>query len=209
MRDPDKTNATGGRRRETNTMATRDAMISAGRAAFSERGFAGASLEQIVVDAGVTTGALYHHFGNKKALFQAVAESIEQEILEQITAQLTDRMSGWEQLERGLQLTFELCTSAGVHRILFSDAPNVIGMRTWRDIELQYGFGLMHQVLEGLRASGEIKCDSIDLTARILLGGLIEAVHAAACADDSGPVISDAKQTLMGFIEALRSKPVA
>lgn len=183
-------------------------MIAAGRAAFSEYGFSNASLEQIVKDAGVTTGALYHHFGNKKALFLAVAESIEQEILERITAELTDAMSGWEQLERGLNLTFELCTNAGVHRILFSDAPNVIGMREWRDIELRYGFGLMYQVLEGLRASGEIRCDSLELTVRMLLGGLMEAVHAAVAAEDSERVIADAKRTLLGFIESLRSDSV-
>lgn len=182
-------------------------MIAAGRSAFSEHGFATASLEQIVEDAGVTTGALYHHFGNKKALFQAVAESIEQEIMEQISAALTDSMDGWQQLETGLHLTFELCTNAGVHRILFSDAPNVIGMREWRHIEMRYGFGLMSQALENLRAAGEIKCDSVDLTARILLGGLMEAVHAAVAAEDSERVIAEAKLTLLGFINALRRDP--
>ncbi len=201
------TTAVVGGRREANTRATRDAMIAAGRAAFSEHGFAAASLEQIVEDAGVTTGALYHHFGNKKALFQAVAESIEQEIMTRISAELTDTMSGWQQLETGIHLTFELCTQAGVHRILFSDAPNVIGMREWRNIEMRYGFGLMYQVLEKLRAAGEIKGDSVDLTASILLGGLMEAVHVAVAAEDREQVIDDAKQTLLGFIKALRRDP--
>lgn len=200
----DKATTTGSGRREANAKATRDAMIAAGRNAFVRHGFADASLDDIVQDAQVTTGALYHHFGNKKGLFQAVAESLEQDILDRISASLSDDMNGWEQLETAMRLTFDLCADSGVHRILFSDAPNVIGMREWRDIELRYGFGLVRRILAKLNEDGEIDCCSVDLTAQMLLGAVMEAVHAVVMADDSERIAADAQKTLLGFIETLK-----
>lgn len=199
----------GSGRREANTKATRDAMIAAGRAAFTQHGFADASLDEIVQEAQVTTGALYHHFGNKKGLFQAVAESIEQDILDRISASLNDEMSGWEQLEMAMHMTFALCADSGVHRILFSDAPNVIGMREWRSIELRYGFGLVRRILNKLKEDGELSCCSVDLTAQMLLGAVMEAVHAVVMSEDSERTAADAKQTLLGFMETLKVVPKA
>ena len=196
-------------RREANAQATRDAMIRAGRTAFSQYGFAEAPLDVIVQDAQVTTGALYHHFGNKKGLFQAVAESIEQEILDRISASLTDDMSGWEQLETAMHMTFALCADAGIHRILFSDAPNVIGMREWRKIELRYGFGLVRGILGKLKDEGQLCCNSTDLTAQMLLGAVMEAVHAVVMSEDGERTAAEAKETLLGFMQTLRSAPAA
>ena len=196
--------AAGGGRREANAKATRHAMIAAGRAAFAQHGFADASLDAIVQDAQVTTGALYHHFGNKKGLFQAVAEDIEQQLLDRISAALTDDMSGWDQLETAMNLTFALCADAGIHRILYSDAPNVIGMREWRSIELRYGFGLVRKILGKLNEKGELECCSIDLTAQMLLGAVMEAVHAVAMSENQEQTAAAARQTLLGFINTLK-----
>jgi len=194
----------GSGRREANAKATRDAMIAAGRAAFTQHGFADASLDEIVQDAQVTTGALYHHFGNKKGLFQAVAEGIEEDLMNRISAELSDDMSGWEQLELTMHLTFALCADSGVHRILFSDAPNVIGMREWRNIELRYGFGLVRRMLNKLNEDGDLNCCSVDLTAQMLLGAVMEAVHAVVMSEDSERTAAEAKKTLLGFISTLK-----
>ena len=68
-------------RREENARATRSVLLATGRELFAERGFAGAGIEEIAARAGVTTGALYHHFGNKRGLFRAVAEGMEVELM--------------------------------------------------------------------------------------------------------------------------------
>jgi AcrR family transcriptional regulator len=191
-------------RRDANARATRDAIIAAARAAFAANGFAGTALEDIVRDAGITTGALYHHFGNKKGLFRAVAESIEQEILEQVAAGLPAGKSPWQQLEYGITSALELCAHPDVRRILFSDAPTVIGVREWREIELRYGFGLMRELLQQLEQAGEIHRGSVDLAAQVLLGAVIEAVHAVALADDPARATEQARAMLMTFVRALR-----
>ena len=63
------------RTNEERTAATRAGLIAAGRAAFLARGFAGAGAPEIVAAAGVTRGALHHHFGDKRGLFHAVVEA--------------------------------------------------------------------------------------------------------------------------------------
>lgn len=196
-------------RRDANAKATRDAILEAGRAAFAASGFTAAALDDIVRSARVTTGAVYHHFGNKKGLFQAVAESLEQEIVDAIAAALTPDMTPWQALEHGLDETLELCARPDVRRILFSDAPNVIGLREWRAIELRYGFGLMRQLLEQLEASGEIRTGSVDLTAQIMLGAVIEAVHAIAERSDTARATEEARATLLTFLNSLRRDPAS
>src|SRR5262249_35559694 len=75
------------RRRRTQaerTEATRGALLAAGRRLFAERGYEGVSAEEIVRAAGVTRGALYHHFGGKPELLDAVYEQLEREVTERI-----------------------------------------------------------------------------------------------------------------------------
>ncbi len=193
-------------RRDRNALGTHAALIAAGRRAFSTVGFAEASLDEIVARAGVTTGAVYHHFDNKKGLFRAVAESIEQEILDSVKACLeaaSDRPP-WEQLEIGLSESLDLCSAPGVARILFSDAPNVIGVREWREIEVEYGFGLLGKSLALLEEAGELRPGSAEVSGKALLGALMEAAHAVAAADDREAVLQLARQTLNSFLSALK-----
>src|SRR5581483_8980172 len=83
---------------------TRAALVTAARALFAEHGYAGTPREQIVADAGVTRGALQHHFGDKPALFQAVYEQVEQEIVEAVAkAAMRAADDPVEQLRAGCQ----------------------------------------------------------------------------------------------------------
>lgn len=201
--DPDS--PASARRRETNTQATRGALMGAARAVFARDGFTGASLDDIVAAAGVTTGALYHHFGNKQGLFRAVAESIEQEILDRIVVRLDPSAPAWDQLEAGFAITLESCAQPDVRRIIFTDAPNVVGLRAWREIELRYGFGLMLQRLAALEGEGVKLVGSLELNAQILLGALIEAAHAIALAPDPTQALEEAGATLLRFLRSLRA----
>lgn len=191
-------------RRDANTAATREAIIKAARAAFAEHGFAAAALDAIVTAAGVTTGALYHHFRDKRDLFIAVAESVEQEILDELVT--TDKADSpiWTRLEHGLCTTLEIAARPDVQRIIFTDAPTVVGVAEWRAVEIRYGFGLMHQTLSGLAANGALIHTSADLAARVLLGALMEAAQAVVLASSKERALRDAKNTLLAFARSLR-----
>ncbi len=194
------------KKRQRNKAATRRAIIDAGRRLFGRHGYSATALSDIVAAADVTTGALYHHFGDKKGLFRAVAENVEEDILAEITAILLPDMTPWAMLSDGMSITLDICARPDLQRIIFTDAPMVIGMREWRQVELKYGFGLMRQTLQGLADQGELSAPSVDMTAQILLGALIEAAHAIALAKDRAAALDDAKATLQTMIQALRKR---
>jgi AcrR family transcriptional regulator len=160
-------------RRETNIAETRAALMRVARRHFGKEGYSGAEIARIAADARVTTGALYHHFSGKKDLFRAVAEELEAEILEAAAA--VDGDEPWGRLQAGFGKLIDLCASPDIQRIIFVEAPQVIGPESWRKIELRYAFGALRTVLGSLAAAEVIKPYPVDLVARMLLALLREA----------------------------------
>ena len=159
-------------RKEQNFEATRAALMAVARRHFARDGYSDAEIAAIAADARVTTGAIYHHFGSKKALFTAVAEDLEEEILRAAASVRHD--DPWQRLRLGFERLIDLCASPAVQRITFIEAPQVVGPEAWRKIELQYAFGTLRNVLASLREAGAIKPYPIDLIARTLLALLHE-----------------------------------
>jgi AcrR family transcriptional regulator len=159
-------------RKEQNIEATRAALLSVARRHFGREGYSNAELARIAADARVTTGALYHHFGSKQGLFLAVAEDLEAEMLAAASAVVDD--DPWRRLRLGFEKLIDLCASAAVQRIIFVEAPQVVGPDAWRKIELRYAFGALRNVLTALVDAKIIKPYPIDLIARTLLALLHE-----------------------------------
>lgn len=192
-------------RRDTNAEATRALIIGKARKVFAKNGFADAGLSEIVTAAGVTTGAVYHHFGDKKGLFLAVAETVEGDILKSVMLAAATKSGSWEQLLAAVDATLEICAEPDVQRIIFIDAPTVIGPAAWREIELKYAFGGMLQALRGLIDEGVVRSGSADVLASILLGALIEAARAVARARDKHAAMVDARATVAQLFASLRT----
>jgi len=129
--------------------ATRAALLRSGRALFAERGFAGTAREEIVERAGVTRGALHHHFGTKQDLFAAVFEELEGELAARIATAAMAGDDPRDQLHRGCHEFLDAALDSAVQRIVLLDAPAVLGWAAWREVDARYGLGL---VTEGLRA---------------------------------------------------------
>jgi AcrR family transcriptional regulator len=191
-------------RRDLNKETTREAILHAARGLFGRLGYAGTSLQDVVRAARVTTGAVYHHFGDKKTLFQAVAENVELEILQRVAAAAKDLPSSWERLTAGTSAMLQVSIEPDIRRIVFQDAPNVIGAATWREIELQFGYGALYRTLQELAAAGEIRTTAVNILAPMLLGALIEAANAIAVAGDPQVALADARKTVALFLESLR-----
>lgn len=160
-------------RQKLNVDATRAALLLVARQRFACDGYARAEVARIAAEAGVTTGAVYHHFGSKKDLFQAVAEQLEAEIL--AVAASADGVDPWRRLRAGFDRLIDICAAQDVQRIIFIEAPQVVGAEAWREIELRYAYGAMRAVLEGLMAAGVLRRCPVDLVARSLLVLLGEA----------------------------------
>ncbi|MQA83590.1 MAG: TetR family transcriptional regulator [Streptosporangiales bacterium] len=174
------------RRRRTQaerSAATRAALIAAARELFAARGFADTGREEIVKHAGVTRGALHHHFGSKTELFRAVFEDVERELTERVAGTLTAD-SPMEGLRRGCEMFLEAATDPAVQRIVLTDAPSVLGWRTWREIDARYGLGLAIGALDAVMDAGQIERRPVEPLAHMLLAALTEAAMLVASSPD-------------------------
>ncbi|WP_040865623.1 TetR/AcrR family transcriptional regulator [Nocardia exalbida] len=193
------------RSQEDRSRATRAALEQAGRRLFTERGFAGTSAEGLVTEAGVTRGALHHHYGDKRGLFLAVLEQIEVEITEEIENAIAavdseDVMAG---MAVGLALFLEICQRPAMLRIALTDAPAVLGWQAWREFESAHGLGLITRQLERARAAGLIADAPIPVLAQLVVSVISEASLIVAHAEDPDRARAEAQQSVLLLISGL------
>lgn len=157
--------------------ATRDALIRAARPLFAEHGFASVSTETIVAAAGVTRGAMYHHFTDKTELFAAVFETVEIEVTERLA---TDAFTSGETdpvalMRLGARAWLDVCAEPEVQRIVLREAPSVLGWTRWREIGQSYGLGLVKAMVQGAMDAGRVPAQPVAPLAHVLVGALDEA----------------------------------
>jgi len=172
-------------RKEEYAEATRAALVDVARSLFAERGYAGVSIDEIVQGARVTKGALYHHFDDKKALFQAVLEAIEAEIAERMRTAARGKKDAWEQLRAAADAYLDACLERDVQRIVVLDAASVLGWATWCEIDRRYGLGALSERLEAALTEKIIDPGPLEPVALLILGAL----------NTGGRVIAEAKDT--------------
>ena len=193
-------------RRAAAFAATRTELIAVARAHFGANGFAAAEVGLIAAEAGVTTGAIYHHFGSKQGLFVAVAETIEAELL--AVAASADGPDLWSQLRAALHALVDHCVAPDIRRILLIEAPQVIGLAAWREIELRYAYGATRATLTALMDAGTIVRAPVDFVARTLLALLGEAATEIASADRDRARRAEVLGALDRMVDALATAAV-
>ena len=184
--------------------ATRAALLAAGRELFARHGFAAVSTAQIVAAAKVTRGALYHHFADKRALFQAVHESLEAGLVERIGAGIASGQppaSAFEFLAAGTDLFLDACEDPDFARIALLEAPSVLGWQLWREIDHRYSAGLLTAVLEQGIAAGELRPGPVTPTVHLMLGALGEAGLLLA----AGTPRDEVRAPLLALLDGLRA----
>ncbi|OCC05317.1 TetR family transcriptional regulator [Labrys sp. WJW] len=106
---------------------TRAKLVAAGRAAFGTFGYAQASMDDFTAAAGLTRGALYHHFGDKKGLFAAVITELDAEISKRLSAISGQAEDPWQGFVAECSAYIEMALEPEIQRILFRDGPAVLG----------------------------------------------------------------------------------
>jgi AcrR family transcriptional regulator len=159
---------------------TRAALISAARELFAEQGFSETSTEQIVKRAGVTRGALYHHYRDKEDLFRAVFETIEAELAERLLKAATRADEPVEQIQRGFAAFLDACLEPAIQRIVLIEGPTVLGWDQWQAIDARYMSGLICGGLNQAIATGAIDAQPTEPLAHLLLGAASQAGLALA-----------------------------
>jgi AcrR family transcriptional regulator len=185
--------------------ATRDALLAAARALFAEHGYAGVGTDEVVRRAGVTRGALYHHFRDKQDLFRAVFEQTEAEIMQTIIARVEGLTDPMEELAVGVRAFLDACGDPTLMRIGVRDAPGVLGWEEWREIGNRHGLGLVTGALSWAMDEGQIARGDVRTLAHLLLAALAEASLLIASADDPRAAREDVERTLMLLLDGLRA----
>ena len=159
-------------RREEYTEATRQALLAAGRDAFAGEGYQAAGIEAISRAARVTRGAFYHHFEDKKALFDAVVVALQIEAAAKIEARAKTQRKVWDRLTDGidayLDAYLDACLEPAYGRIVIQEAPAVLGNARYREIEEAYPMALLTATLTALKRQGELDFEDIDLLSRMV-----------------------------------------
>jgi AcrR family transcriptional regulator len=184
--------------------ATRRKLLRVGRDLFARRGYNDVATEEIVRRAGVTRGALYHHFRDKRDLFAAVVEQVEQEALERVAEAALTEQDAWEQQRAAIGAYLDVCLEPAVQRIVLTDAPSVLGLAAWREIEARYGLGLVSAGLESVMEAGYIERQPVEPLAHLLLGALTEGGLLIARADDRERTRNEVGEGLDRILSGLR-----
>jgi AcrR family transcriptional regulator len=187
--------------------STRDALIEAARALFAERGYAAVGTEEIVRAAGVTRGALYHHFGGKRDLFEAVYERIEAELAQRIAegALSSGAAAPLDAMRAGAEMFLQAATEPEAQRIVLLDGPAVLGWDRWREIAAEHGLGLIEATLQAAVDAGAIRAQPVRPLAHVLMGALDEAAMLVARAEDPEQMRAEVGGTLDSLLAALSS----
>jgi AcrR family transcriptional regulator len=193
------------RRQQDRTRATRAALISTGRQLFAERGYYAVPAEEIVAAAGLTRGALQHHFGDKQALFRAVFEQLEADISAQLAAAVAGAPDAWSAATAALGAFLDACERPEVIQIALTDAPAVLGWATWRAVEAEHGLGLITVGLGQAMADGVLVKQPVDVLAHLILSAVIEAALLTANAPNHRAAREDAERTLLTLLAGLRA----
>lgn len=187
--------------------ATTARLIGTARALFAREGYARTSLEAVCAEAGVTKGALYHHFAGKAELFEAVFEAEERELCASLVRGAGSgsgrRRDPWQTFQAGCRAFLQATLDPGVQRITLLDAPGVLGWKRMREIEADYGLRLLKEGLRHAADAGRLRTHDVDGLAHLLFGALCEGAMYIARAPDQDAALKRTTRELNALLDGL------
>ena len=179
----------GTSRRQEYSASTKRALVDVAQELFTERGYAGTSLDEIVAGARVTKGALYHHFSGKQALFEAVFERVEDDAARAIQRALKGHRDPWAKAQAGLRAFLAVVQEPRYRRIVIQEGPAVLGYERFREQEERSTFANVLEIVRSVLAAGswELDEDLQQTFARIFFGAMSSADDTAEPAADMAP----------------------
>lgn len=169
--------------REKMVEETRSKLIQAARHAFATLGYAASSMDDLTAKAGLTRGALYHNFGDKKGLLQAVIDQIDAEMLERLRIVQTAEKTAWAGLMAESLAYIEMALEPEIQRIMLLDGPAVLGdPATWPNQTAC--LRRIEHTIEGLIADGTLKPMDANAATWLLNGAVLNAALWIAASDD-------------------------
>lgn len=195
------------RRSAADAAATRTRILDAARRKFAIDGFGGASARDIAAEAGVTVGALFHHFGSKAALFRAVFEQLLGELNDAALASFRDAKTDdpLDAMIASFGVALGFAEKPDFHRIVTVDGPVVLGAEEWRAIDSRMGLQTVAGGLAMLKAKGRID-DSPTMPLAVLVMGAMNNSGFALARGEKGVDVESLKLAFRRLIEGLAPK---
>jgi AcrR family transcriptional regulator len=186
--------------------ATTGELLAAARELFASKGYAATLLDDVVRRAGVTKGALYHHFGGKRELFEAVFEQEQRELAEAGAVAYARKRDRWAGFYEACRAYFEASLDPGVQRITLLDGPAVLGWERLREIEDRHTVANLRRGLEIAMADGVIASRPLEPLVQMLNGAMCEAAMLVARSDDQRAATRQVLAELRIILDALERR---
>jgi AcrR family transcriptional regulator len=183
--------------------ATRASLVRAARELFGEKGYVDTSIDEIVARAGVTKGAVYHHFDGKEGLFRAVFEQVHTEVTDQAAAEFLGPDS-WTALLDGCALWIDAHLDPAIRTIALQDARAVLGWDEVREIENRFGAVALRGALRKAMHAGVLERRPLRPLALLLMGALGEGCLYIAESNDPGEARSEVLALITDMLGAFR-----
>jgi AcrR family transcriptional regulator len=187
--------------------ATRAVLIDVASDLFATNGYKATAIPAVLQAAGVSRGALYHHFDSKEALFEEVVKSVEASVMAKVTRSVRDASDPLDALRRGCAAYLAMCRDPKVRQISLIDAPAVLGWERWRQIDEQHAFGLVKAAIATISTDGRIGPELVDVVAHMVLAALLEVALLVARADEGRLAIRRGQEAIDEMLTALLAPP--
>ncbi|WP_459778386.1 TetR/AcrR family transcriptional regulator [Photobacterium sp. R1] len=185
---------------------TRLSLIEVARKQFGSAGFADTVMDELTGEAGLTRGALYHHFGSKKGLFLAVYQQVDRDMDERLRAVALSAPDDWSALTGRCQAYLKMATEPDIQRIILRDATSVLDSEVIQAVQLNCVTALA-TLLKKLMEAQMVSETSPVMLARMLNGALTDAALSIARSKDTASALAEASETLDVLLTGLRVHP--
>src|SRR4051794_37486102 len=175
---------------------TRERLVATARELFGREGYDATSIEAILRETGVARGALYHHFTDKRALFDAVLDDVMVDIARTVMEAARGHDDPVESLRAGFGRWLELAADPAIQRIALLDPPFVLGWARWRELDEERVLGGVLKGLHRVAEAGRVPIGDVDLLAHMLLAAVNEAALMIAGADDPAAALREGRATV-------------
>ncbi len=182
---------------------TRQKLVAAARQQFGSVGYAETVMDELTAQAGMTRGALYHHFGDKKGLFLAVVQEIDAEMDARLAAISANAPDEWSAFAGRCRAFLAMTIEPQVQRILLRDSPSVLGAEHLQASRLQC-IASMTNMLQKLMEQRTIATTAPEVLAHLINGGLMDAALWIANQQDEKIALEQALAGLTLLLNGLR-----
>lgn len=185
--------------------ATQQALIAAARRLWGERGYAEVGTPEVAEAAGVTRGAMYHQYEDKAALFRAVVEAMDVEILERLEASVAAARpkTPADTMHAMADAWLDIAREPEIRQLMLLDAPSVIGWTEYREMSQQNSVTRAEQLLGAAIEAGQLRPQPLRPLALVLLGALEEAALYLARAENPDEAREEVRAVIRDLINGL------